>query len=70
MSKVVLKVKELREAAGLTQVELAQKMGVAQNSISTWETETALPKTSMLFKLAKALGVTVGDLFENEEASA
>lgn len=67
---MVMRIKELREAAGLKQTELAQKMSVLQNSVSNWETEVALPKARDLPLLAKILGCSIDDLFVTEaEAS-
>lgn len=59
----VMKIKELREAAGLKQTELAASVGVFQNVISNWENEVALPRARDIPYLARALGVTIDELF-------
>lgn len=46
----------------LTQVELAKLANVSQNSISKWLNGESSPNINKLKDLAKALGVTVGDL--------
>ena len=61
---MVMRVKELRMRAGLTQTGLATQMGVGQNSVSNWETETVLPKTRELPQLAKLLGCSMPALAE------
>ena len=49
----------LRKQAGLTQVELAQFVGVPQGTITLWEWSDKPPRSDVLPKMAKALGVTV-----------
>lgn len=48
-------IKRLRENAGLTQVQLAEKVGVHFNTVGNWEDGTTEPKGSQVFKLAKVL---------------
>lgn len=61
---MVMRIKELREAADLTQAELAVQMGVSQNTISVWENGVAAPKTRDLPRLAFVLGCSViNDLY-------
>lgn len=54
--------KELRLAAGLTQVGLAKKMKVDQSTVSLWESGSTKPLKKNHKKLAKVLGCTVDDL--------
>lgn len=61
---MIMRIKALREAAGLTQVQLASAMGTIQNVVSAWESERALPRSRQLPLLAYVLGVEIGDLFE------
>jgi transcriptional regulator with XRE-family HTH domain len=63
MSALPNRIRELRRARGLTQVELAQRAGVTDGQVSRWETgrrPTMLMTTAR--RLASALGVTVDDL--------
>lgn len=55
-------IKKFRIAAGLTQTELANKIGTQQFRISLWESGKVKPSINMLIKLSVALGVTVNDL--------
>jgi transcriptional regulator with XRE-family HTH domain len=52
----------LRKAAGLSQGELARALGVPQSSIGYWETASKPPRSDILPKLAKLLGVRVEEL--------
>lgn len=60
---MILRIRELREAAGISQKRLAELMGVQPSVICNWESETALPRTRQLPALAEALGCTINDLF-------
>ena len=60
---MIMRIRELREAASLTQVQLATEMGVKQNSVATWEKEIALPKARDLPLLAHILGVRIDELY-------
>lgn len=53
-----------REAAGLTQAELADAVGTIQQRISAWEGALTTPRDEMRIKLARALGCTVYDIFD------
>lgn len=55
--------KDIRLRHGLSQVDLSKRSGVAQNTISDIETGRRDPRPSTLRKLAKALGVEVGDFY-------
>lgn len=58
------KVKEIREAQGITQEELEKKSGVSRQTISAIENnDNYQAKTGTLLALAKALDTTVDKLF-------
>lgn len=57
------KLKEARSAAGLTQAELAERVGVSRKTINTVENGVFIPSTLLALKLAKALKCKVEDLF-------
>ena len=59
-------IKELRESRGLTQAELAEKIGVSSKTVSKWETAKGLPDISLLQPLAGALGISVIELMNGE----
>ncbi|MER7014648.1 helix-turn-helix transcriptional regulator [Saccharopolyspora sp. NPDC000359] len=47
----------LRTEAGLTQVELARRMGTTQSSVARWEGGGSLPTIELLDRLGRAVGV-------------
>lgn len=49
----------LREAAGLTQAELAHRIGEKQTTLSLWEHSDRPPRADVLPKLAKALDASI-----------
>jgi len=57
-----LRLAELRQAAGLTQVQLAEKIGVHPSNIGFWELSGTAPRGEVLPKLAQALAVSVDAL--------
>lgn len=59
-------IKRLRENKKLTQLELAEKINVTDKAISKWETGRGYPDISLVESLAKALGVSVIELFSGE----
>lgn len=59
-------IKKLREARGMTQAQLAQRIGVSGKAVSKWETAKGLPDISLLQPLAAALGVSVIELMNGE----
>ena len=65
-----MKIKEKRIAAGLTQVQLAERVGVNQSAVAQWECGRATPKGELLPKLADILGCTIDALFGREASTA
>lgn len=59
-------IKALRQAAGLTQVALAEQMGVSQQAVAMWEAEKSAPPAVDIPKLAAALKCSYNQLFEKE----
>ncbi len=53
---------QLRSDAGLTQAELAQALGEPQQNVAFWEFSDKPPRSDILPRLAKTLGVTVDAL--------
>ena len=51
-----------RKHLGLTQAELAEKIGVSKSAIAKWETEGGLPSRDNLRDLAKAINVSVDEM--------
>ena len=54
----------LRKEKGMTQLELAEKMGVTDKAVSKWERDLSFPDVSSIPKLAEILGVSVDELMQ------
>ena len=59
-------IRRLREEAGMTQTELAEKLCVSAKTISKWETAKGLPDITLIAPLANALKISVIELFSGE----
>ena len=57
------RLKERRSELGLTQAELAERVGVTRKTVNTVENGVFVPSTLLALKLAKALGLAVEELF-------
>lgn len=61
------KLVEARLAHNLSQLELAEKVGISERSIYAYEQTGTLPRTAVLKKLAEALHLTVTYLMDDAE---
>lgn len=59
-------IKEARLKAGITQAELANKLGIAYQSIGQWERGLRTPKIETLRKIAEVLGMDVNWLMNGQ----
>lgn len=60
------KLVSLRKRAGLTQLDLAEKLNVSRQAISRWEVGTAVPSTDNLKVLGELYGIPVDFLLNDE----
>ena len=58
---------ELRANFGLSQSELAKKVGVTNKAVSKWETGKSKPTTNVIRKLAALFNVDVNELLSVRE---
>ena len=58
------KIRQLRFKAGLTQEQLAEKLGIGAQAVSKWENAVAMPDISLLPFLAETFGVSIDELFD------
>lgn len=63
--RIGARVRALRNQAGLKQAELAEAVGIAPESMSRIERGRLGPSTALVKKLADAIGVEAGALFES-----
>ena len=58
---------ERRKSAGLTQVQLAQRLSITDKAVSKWERGMAMPDTSIMLELCDILGISVNELLSGEK---
>lgn len=54
----------MRRENGMTQLELAEKMGVTDKAVSKWERDLSFPDVNSIPKLAEIFNVTVDELMQ------
>lgn len=64
------KIRAHRDELGLTQAELADKLGLTYSSVSQWESGRATPRTPILRQLADLFNTTVADLMGEDATEA
>jgi transcriptional regulator with XRE-family HTH domain len=69
-SKFGARLHALREAAGLSQAHVANKLGIKQPSYAAWEHRTVALSHEQIQQLADILGVKAEDFFRAEESAA
>ncbi len=52
------RIKELRQAKRMTQVDLAKSLGLTKQCVSNWENDNVLPSVEMLSRIADFFGVS------------
>ena len=62
-------IQERRKENGLTQLQLAELLGITDRAISKWETGRTLPDSSIMLELCAILKISVNDLLSGEVIS-
>ena len=57
---------DCRKEKKLTQMQLAEKLGITDKAVSKWERGIALPDSSIMLEVCEILGITVNDLLSGE----
>ncbi len=58
---------ERRKKTNLTQMQLAEKLGITDKAISKWERGIAMPDTSIMLELCDILSISVNELLNGEK---
>ena len=62
-------IRTYRKESGMTQKELAEKLGISDKTVSRWESGVQLPEASLLPELAEAFGTSIDQLYGIEKES-
>ena len=60
---------ELRQASGMTQLELGERLNYSDKTVSKWERGESIPDAGILKQIADVFGVTVDYLLDPEHAA-
>jgi transcriptional regulator with XRE-family HTH domain/DNA-directed RNA polymerase subunit RPC12/RpoP len=60
---------ECRKSADLTQMQLAEKLGITDKAISKWERGVSMPDSSIMLELCDILGISVNELLSGERSN-
>ena len=60
---------ECRKKVNLTQLQLAEKLGITDKAISKWERGIAMPDSSIMLEMCDILGISVNELLSGEKIS-
>ena len=61
---------ECRKEKKLTQIQLAEKLGITDRAVSKWENGKAMPDSAIMLELCDLLEITVNDLLNGEKVSS
>lgn len=64
------RIKKLRKSKGVTQKELASRLGISEQAISKWEKNLSNPSTKNLLQIAKIFGVSITYFYQSEESQS
>lgn len=60
---------ECRKQKDLTQMQLADRLGITDKAVSKWERGISMPDSSIMLELCDILGITVNDLLSGEKVT-
>lgn len=60
------KLKAIRKQAGLSQEQLAEKLGVSRQAVTKWESETGIPDIENIMSISSLFDISIDELLSNE----
>ena len=63
------RIKSLRESAGLTQAEVARRLGISRSGVNAWEMGLSVPSTQYIVELARNFNVSTDYLLGMKDTS-
>ena len=69
LKKIGKYIQTKRKELGLTQAELAERLGMSNKSVSKWERGVCLPDVSIYMELCEILGVSLNEFIAGEDLS-
>ena len=69
MERIGLRIMHARKKKGMTQMELADRMGISFQAVSNWERGQSCPDIAKLFELSELFDVSIDELLGNPRAA-
>lgn len=69
MTKTGANISKLRKTSDITQMELADRMGISFQAVSNWERGQSMPDIAKLKELSQIFGVSIDDILDNKRTS-
>lgn len=63
------KLKSIRKQAGMSQEQLAEKLGVSRQAVTKWETDAGIPDTPNIIALSALFDISIDELLSNERGT-
>lgn len=63
------KLKSMRKQAGMSQEQLAEKLGVSRQAVTKWETDAGIPDIENLMAISALFDISIDDLLSNERGT-
>lgn len=60
------KLKTIRKQSGMSQEQLAEKLGVSRQAVTKWETDTGIPDIENIIAISKLFGISIDELLSNQ----
>ena len=60
------KLKSIRKQAGMSQEQLAEKLGVSRQAVTKWETDAGIPDIENIMAISVLFDISIDELFSNE----
>lgn len=63
------KLKSIRKQAGMSQEQLAEKLGVSRQAVTKWETDTGIPDIENIMAISALFDISIDELLSNERGT-
>ena len=67
MVNIADRIRYLRDKAGLTQSDLAKKLGISRSAVNSWEMSLSSPSLENIIEITKIFGVSADFLVSNTD---
>lgn len=63
------KLKSIRKQAGMSQEQLAEKLGVSRQAVTKWETDAGIPDVENVIAISALFDISIDELLSNEKGA-